>query len=384
MDNAKRMQMTGDLMFVASGLLAVSTSVVASTLRDRYGFDYSLTGSLLAAFNSGTLVVGFLAGFLAAKLGLKKSSLILSPGYLAGYLLLSFFGLPGILLAGFFLIGAARGMFVNTCNVMVGGSAKNKTRALNMLHSFYALGALLSPVVILAVAGFGDAVPTLVLAAISFPLIPLVGFSGLSSKPQTKEETKGDLAFLRSPRFVLLTLIIMCQNGAEAAVVSWVVTYYKDTGVFGPELSNYTITIIWAATLVGRLLVAFVIPIKSPPKAIVVMGGLTVISYVILMFCHTGISVTIALAMFSMSLAGMNPTAVSCAGKELSPLSLSIMLPTASIGTIIVPWGIGVLADYAGLTAGMCLNLVPCVGLVLAGALFYRLKKREGAEASSR
>ncbi len=379
MNKARAMQLQGDLIFILTGIMATSTSVVASDLRDRFGFDYGLTGTLLSFFNLGTFIVGFLSGILAAKLGLKKSSLLLAPTFTLGFVLLALFGMPGILMAGFFLIGAGRGMVTNTCNVMVGESAENKTRALNLLHACYAVGALLSPVLIMAITGFGPSAPSLVLAVLGLPLVYIVAISGLSTKPQTKEQTKGDLNFLKSPRFILLTLILMCQNGAETAVVSWVVTYYKDAGVFGPELSNYTLTIIWGATLVGRLLVAFVLPIKSPPKSLVVMGVLASISYALLMFCHTGLTVAGGLALFALSLAGSNPTAVSCAGKELTPMSLSIMLPTASVAQILMPWIIGLVADRAGLEAGMSLNLIPCIGLAVAAFFFWRLKERERA-----
>ncbi len=375
------MQLQGNLIFILSGVLSISTSVIASILRDRYGFDYSLTGTLLAVFNLGTFVIGFAAGFLAAKLGLKKSSLLLAPSYTLGFLLLSFFGTPGILMAGFFLIGACRAMCTNTANVMVGEGAKDKKRALNFLHACYALGALLSPVVINVMSPFGDMWPTLTLALMGLPLIWIVGTSGISEKPRTAEETKGDLAFMKSPRFILLTILIFCQNGAETAVVSWAVTNYKDSGILSGDMATYTISIIWGATLIGRLLVAFVIPIKSPPKALLVMGVLTTISYVFLMNAHTGPTVITGLFAFAVSLAGTNPTAVSCAGKELNPMSLAVMLPTASVGLVIMPWIIGLVADRVGLEAAMSINLIPCIIFVIASFLFVRLMDKEKAGA---
>ena len=371
------MQLYGNLIFILSGVLSISTSVIASILRDRYGFDYSLTGTLLAVFNLGTFVTGFAAGFLAAKMGLRKSSILLAPTYTIGFLLLSFFGAPAILMTGFFFIGAARGMVTNTCNVMVGESAVDKTKALNQLHACYAFGALLSPIVIISMTGFGDAWPTLVLAILGLPLIWLIATAGLSDKHQSKEETKGNLEFMKSPRFILLTILIFCQNGAETAVVSWVVTYYKDSGILSGDLATYTISVIWGATLIGRLIIAFVLKIKSPAKALLVMGIGTTLSYLFLMTTNTGPMAILGLFLFAFSLAGTNPTAVSCAGKELTPMSLAIMLPTASLGQIIMPWIIGITADRVNLYAGMGLNLIPCTIFVIAAALFVRVKAKE-------
>lgn len=42
-------------------------------------------------------------------------------------------------------------------------------------------------------------------------------------------------------------------------------------------------------------------------------------------------------------------------------------------GAILMPWVIGVVAENAGLAAGMMTNIVPCVGLVIFAILVARL-----------
>ncbi|MBQ9438550.1 MAG: MFS transporter [Lachnospiraceae bacterium] len=373
MDTKRKTRAIGNVVFGLSGLLSISSSVMVSLLRERYAFDYAFMGTLLAAFNIGTFVVGYAAGFLAAKLGLKTSSLLLAPGYLLGYILLAIFKAPALLLAGFFLIGAGRGMGTNTCNVMVGENAEDKTKSLNLLHAFYAMGALLSPVCAMVTLAISPSAPAFFLAILSIFPILLLHISDLSNEKKKKEGSGEDFSFLKSKSFLLLTLLIFCQNAAETAVVGWVVTYYQDTGILSGTIANYAITVIWAATLVGRLFVAFVLPIKSPPKAMAVMGILTACSYLFLVNVHTGLLALVALSLFAVSLAGVNPTAVSCAGKELNPLSLSIMLPTASLGQILMPWVIGQAAEKISLPFGMVLVLIPCVILTVAALLFSRL-----------
>ncbi|MFR9065774.1 MAG: hypothetical protein ACLVJH_01455 [Faecalibacterium prausnitzii] len=53
------------------------------------------------------------------------------------------------------------------------------------------------------------------------------------------------------------------------------------------------------------------------------------------------------------AMAGMNPTAVASAGRMTSVTSMGIMLPVAASGAILMPWVIGVVAESAGLAAGM-------------------------------
>ena len=82
----------------------------------------------------------------------------------------------------------------------------------------------------------------------------------------------------------------------------------------------------------------------------------------------------ILLFAFAAAMAGMNPTAVACAGRMTSVTSMGVMLPAASSGAILMPWIMGMVAERAGIHAGMACNIVPCVGLLLFSIAVKRLK----------
>ena len=52
---------------------------------------------------------------------------------------------------------------------------------------------------------------------------------------------------------------------------------------------------------------------------------------------------------------------------------MGILVPVAASGAILMPWVIGVVAESAGLAAGMMTNIVPCVGLVIFAILVAKL-----------
>ena len=151
------------------------------------------------------------------------------------------------------------------------------------------------------------------------------------------------------------------------------VTYFKGSGIITGALAAYTVTVMWGATLVARLLIAFVFPFKQPRKAMVVMGVGCTIFYFCLMQAHTQGAAILLLFAFAFAMAGMNPTAVASAGKMTSVTSMGIMLPAASSGAILMPWIIGRVAERAGLAVGMACNIVPCIGLVLFAILVARM-----------
>ena len=370
-----RLRNTGFLTFFFSGICAISAGVVVSLLQEEYGFAYGMTGTLLSLMSIGNLIAGFLVGVLPGALGMKRSVLLLTIGYAVGYSLMGLTGAVAVLALAFFLVGIAKGSVMNTCTILVSDNSANRTRGMNLMHSCYACGALLCPFLIAAAARVSTALAVFLLAVLGLMLWLVYGFTPLGGGSQKTARTKEviDWSFLHAPRFWLLTGLLFCQNAAEQSVTGWMVTYFKGSGIIAGSLAAYTVTVMWGATLVARLLIAFVFPFKNPRKAMVGMSVLCTFFYVLLVMAHTQGAAIALLFAFAFSMAGLNPTAVASAGRMTSVTSMGIMLPAASSGAILMPWIIGIVAEKAGLAAGMASNIVPCVGLIIFTLLAARL-----------
>jgi len=59
----------------------------------------------------------------------------------------------------------------------------------------------------------------------------------------------------------------------------------------------------------------------------------------------------------------------------MSPASMGVLLPTAAVGAILMPWLIGVLADTVSLQVGMMSNLVPCLGIMIFALIIRKMEK---------
>ena len=370
-----RLRNTGFLTFFFSGICAISAGVVVSLLQEEYGFAYGMTGTLLSLMSIGNLIAGFLVGVLPGALGMKRSVLLLTIGYAVGYSLMGLTGAVAVLALAFFLVGIAKGSVMNTCTILVSDNSASRTRGMNLMHSCYACGALLCPFLIAAAARVSTALAVFLLAVLGLMLWLVYGFTPLGGGSQKTARTKEviDWSFLHAPRFWLLTGLLFCQNAAEQSVTGWMVTYFKGSGIIAGSLAAYTVTVMWGATLVARLLIAFVFPFKNPRKAMVGMSVLCTFFYVLLVRAHTQGMAIVLLFAFAFSMAGLNPTAVASAGRMTSVTSMGIMLPAASSGAILMPWIIGIVAEKVGLAAGMASNIVPCVGLVVFTLLAARL-----------
>ena len=271
-----RLRNVGFITFFFSGICAISSGVVVSLLQEQYGFAYGMTGTLLSLMSIGNLLAGFLIAMLPGKLGMKPSILLLTIGYALGYAMMGLSGAVAVLALGFFLVGIAKGSVINTCTILVSDNSADRTRGMNLMHSCYACGALLCPFLIAAAARVSTELAVFLLAAMGLLLWLVYVFTPLrggKSKGNAEKETI-DWSFLRSARFWLLTGLLFFQNAAEQSVNGWMVTYFKDSGIIAGTLAAYTVTVMWGATLVGRLLIAFVFPLKKPRKAMVGMSVL--------------------------------------------------------------------------------------------------------------
>ena len=281
-----RLRNAGFATFFFSGICAISAGVVVSLLQERYGFAYGMTGTLLSLMSVGNLLAGLLMGMLPSALGMKRSVLLLTIGYAVGYAVMGLTGAVVLLAAAFFVVGIAKGSVINTCTILVSDHSADRTRGMNLMHSCYACGALLCPFLIAAAARVSTELAVFLLAAVGLVLwlvyvfTPLRGGKGKSNA----EKEAIDWSFLRSARFWLLTGLLFFQNAAEQSVNGWMVTYFKGSGIIAGTLAAYTVTVMWGATLVGRLLIAFVFPLKNPRKAMVGMSVLCTVFYVLLYY----------------------------------------------------------------------------------------------------
>ena len=365
--------MSGFIAFFLSGICSISSGIVVSLLQERYGFDYNVTGTLLSIMSIGNLMAGFATGVLPAKIGLKATIITLSAGYELGYLWLGISGWMSILVLSFLLIGFAKGSVINMCTILVSNHSKNRTKGMNIMHSCYALGALLCPFIIAGAGLIGPVIPMLSLSFLGLVMWIIFQLTPIEKKTAGKKE-KTDWDFLKSKRFWLLTGLIFCQNAAEISVNGWLVTYFKGSGILSGTLSAYTVTVMWTATLIARLLIAFVFPLKNPYTAMIKMAVSCTLFYICLMMADNQTAAILLLFAFAFSMAGMNPTAVACAGKMTSGASIGVMLPAASFGGILMPWIIGIVSNVAGLKTGMAMNIISCVGMLIFCIAVKRLK----------
>ena len=371
----------GYAAFAISGICAISSGIVVSLLQDGFGLSYAETGGLLSFMNIGNMLAAFLAGYLPGKIGARATVLTLTLGYMLGYGTIAVSQQVILLMGAFFLVGLAKGTALNRCTVMTGMHTADRSKSLQILHSCYACGALLCPFLIAGLSNYGNHAPMIGLAICGL-IIWLIFLSahlpGRQDTVQTGERMqRKDRSYLRSGTFWLLTAMVFCQNAAETSVTGWVVTYFRNREVLSGIFSAYTMTVMWSATLIARLLLAFVIPVRNKPLALCLMGCGCTVLYILMIPLAEPAPAILVLFLFSAAIAGVNPMSTAMTGKLMNPESMGVMLPVAACGGILMPAVIGFVANTVNLQVGMMMNLIPCMGIAVLGWIMWKKTANE-------
>ena len=280
-DWGRRWRNTGYITFFLSGICAISSGIIVSILQGKYEFDYGMTGTMLGLMSIGNMAASFAAGILPQKIGVKNTVLLLCSGYFLGYFLMAVTGMPAVLMAAFLLVGFAKGGALNNCTILVKDNSADRTRGMNILHACYASGALLCPFLAASLLEINDTLPMVGVAVTGLLLWMIFLTAGLPGAVKEKNGERGKIsfAFLKDPKFWLITGLLFCQNAAETSVTGWLVTYYKDMGILSGSFAAYTVTVMWGATLIARLLIAFVFPVHHIFRTLAWMGGCCSVLY---------------------------------------------------------------------------------------------------------
>ena len=153
--NAKKENrlMTATLfVFFVSGASSVLMGNLMPFLREKYDISYAHAGLLLSLPSWGNLASIFITGYLPTYIGRRKTVLMTSVWMAVAFILVGFgIGGAALLPVACALIGIARGGNTNFSNTMMSTlPGKKSAIGYNLLHGAFAVGAVLSPLALIA------------------------------------------------------------------------------------------------------------------------------------------------------------------------------------------------------------------------------------------
>ena len=376
--------------FFVSGAASQPLGSFIPFLRETYGFSYDLSGVLLSCQSVGNLASILLTGFLPYAIGRRRSILLTSVWMAVAYLIFaSGLGATPLLIAAFLMTGVSRGGNSNFSNTMISTlPGERATRGYQLLHGCFAVGALLSPLLLVfcttRLPGIGWRVVAGILCVLCVAQIVTYLKMPLPQENDKRSVKSVDKSFLRQREFWLGSAMLFCYISAEYAIVGWLVTYFQDVGILNANHSQMMNSLLWLVIFCGRMIGAYLTGKLSRSKLLVIDGAGMFAFFLLMFFSRTAVPAVIGLMGVGLFMATIYPSAFAFGSESIrgNDLGCSIMILCGSIGGVLTPALVGFVAERSGIHAGMGL-IVMLTGLLLVSILLSVISVKRTEQARS-
>lgn len=376
--------MVGNLFFLyfVQGIFVIGIGSILPMMKAEYGLSYEVGGLLLSAHNIGSLITGLVIGMLPAILGYKRTLLYFNVLPFIGFAVTLLTGNPVLLFLAILLTGIGRGAVNYYDNQIINFLSRGSSGPLNMLHSFFAIGALLSPFLVLLCTRSGDrgwhtVVYIIIgLGIVSMVTSPMMKMDSVAPTVGTAGQTTAPMGFLKERLFWLTSAIMLCYLSVEASVMGWIVTYFIDSGAASESSAQMLTALLWIVILIGRS-ACVVIANKVAPPQFLAAASIGIAAFLVVVLLSPGfVPLLIGTIGLGLCMAGMYGTTVSNATDVFKqyPMAMGVFVTITGIGSVIAPSVIGAVAGRLGMRAGLSVLLLPAA--LLIGFTLYNFKKR--------
>ena len=316
---------------------------------------------LMAVLSGFMIGVGGTASLLAAATLGVWGKLIGACLFSLGIFAIITFGIggAGALALACVMIGIARGGNTNFSNTMMSTlPGKKSAIGYNLLHGAFAVGAVLSPLALIACTkgnALGWKYMTAGIVALCLVQLTVYGKMHLPKENITKSIKKVDRSFLKNKNFWLAAAILFFYISAEYAIVTWLVTYFKDTGILSPQISQLMTSLLWVVIFIGRMIGAALVGKVSRKIILVVDGVGLMIFFLLVFFSRTELPIFLGIMGVGLFMATIYTSALALGTQSIkgNDLGVSTMILVGSAGGIITPAAVGMVAENAGIQMGM-------------------------------
>lgn len=374
--------------YFAQGVAVVMLGAVLPALKADYALNYQIGGMLLSVQSVGYAISGLGAGFLPLYFGLKNSFIGMASGLAIGMGMLLISGNPVWLLLAMALIGINKGSVTNYNNQIISDLAKGNAGPLNLLHAFFAIGACLAPVVVLLCS---KADPTgwrlavfiaAIVGALGLLAMTRMKLDNTRSIGKSQKKSSVSYGFFREKIFWVTMMICFFYQAIEGVMMGWLTSFFVDSGVMTNDFAQVVTSALWISLLIGRLSCSGLAAHFRPYQMIVVMAGGQLLFLYALVHSHSFAAMMAATMGLGLSMSGMYGTTVSNAGDLFAryPVCMGFFVLMTSMGAVIAPSMVGIVANAAGMRAGLSSVLIAAAALVIM-AVYNLLSVRKKAHA---
>ena len=368
-------------VFFVSGASSVLMGNLMPFLRETYHISYTQAGLLLSLPSWGNIASIFITGYLPSYIGRRKTVLLTAVWMAVAFTLITFgIGGAAMLSLACVMIGVARGGNTNFSNTMMSTLPGEKSAiGYNLLHGAFAMGAVLSPLALVACTKQNAAnwkMMTFGIIILCLAQLTVYSRMKLPAENITKSIRKVDRSFLQNKSFWVAAAILFFYISAEYAIVNWLVTYFKDTSILSDEVSQMMSSLLWVVIFIGRMIGAALVG-KVSRKTILVVDGVGLLMFFLLVFfSRSELPIFLGIMGVGLFMATIYTSALALGTERIkgNDLGVSTMILIGTTGGIITPAIVGMVAETAGIRMGMGVVVAVTVLLLIMILISVRMK----------
>jgi MFS transporter, FHS family, glucose/mannose:H+ symporter len=356
-------------MFVFGMIIAMlGTLFGLPAMRERLGIDLAQQGDLFSVLFVGLLVATAVVGPTIDRFGTKV--VLVSASAMVTTALLAFSLAEGFRPAAVaaLLLGVGGGWLNTATNALVSDVfPDDRGKMLNLLGTFFGIGALFVPLVVAVGFGALSLAGTMVLCAVVAGASTVVCAS-LPFPPAHEGAAfsfAGMLGVAKDRGVLLFAILLLFQAGNEAALSGWTSTYVGSVG-WSPRVATLILLGYWVTAIAGRALSSRAQAWTGKERLVVFSGALSVAGCVVLLAAAGWLPGLAAGAwVTSLGFSAIFPTVLAMAGDRYHRFAGTVfgfLFTVGNLGSIAFPWALGHISQAFGIRLGM---LVPLGGTVL-------------------
>jgi len=367
--------------------MAIATNlppVYFTTFSSAFGGEAGLTAEQLGrigAFVFGGYVIGLLISLpLGDRLGAKPFVLIGNALVAASLVLIAMTINYTMLLAAVLLLGIGAGVIeLITSPIVSVLEPDRRTNALNMLHSFYSLGSVLTVLAASVMIYLGVSWRLVVLGMAALPVCTFFGFIRTTLPALIHEDHRMQLRTLIGVRFFLVTLVAIALCGAtELGMVQWLPAYAEQGLGFSRWFGGLSLMFFSAGMFVGRWTIGSVGHRFSPfviEAVCCVCAILLILAGAFVPYPPVALAACIGVGL---AVSCLWPTMLAIVAGQFPAGGASMfgfLAACGNSGGLVVSWLIGVVTDSSSLRIGITFAAIaPLLLLVLLVVLAKHAK----------
>jgi len=357
-------------MFMMFAMTTDSVGVIIPEVIRIFHLSMTAAGAFHYANMSAIAVAAISLGFLADKLGRKKTIVLGLILFAVNSYLFVVANTYAVFVLLLIVSGASIGIFKTGALALIGdisGSTLEHTSNMNMVEGFFGVGAIVGPAIVARLLLGGVSWKFLYVIAGTMCVV-LILIATLVKYPNTMKasmepiDLRRTMHLAKNPYALGFSLACFLYVAVECAIYVWLPTYLKDNKPSSPFMAAYVISIFFILRAGGRFVGAWVTARWNWTTILVVFSGAILACFLGSMF--GGPNATVYLLAFSgifMSVIypTLNSKGISCFPKSEHGAVAGVILFFTCAGAALGPLAMGAASDlFGGLYAGFVLATV--------------------------